>query len=127
MKKTKKMLILMMTFFLLILTVMTKTYATTFGDIMKQGDNFIASNDSNIKTLKDDGITNLSNTLYNILLIIAIIAAFIVGGILGIKFITEGVEGKADVKALLLPYFIGCIIIFGAFTIWKLVVLTLKQ
>lgn len=127
MKKTKKMLILMMTFFLLILTVMPKTYATTFGDIMKQGDNFIASNDSNIKTLKDDGITNLSNTLYNILLIIAIIAAFIVGGILGIKFITEGVEGKADVKSLLLPYFIGCIIIFGAFTIWKLVVLTLKQ
>ena len=127
MKKTKKMLILMMTFFLLILTVMPKTYATTFGDIMKQGDNFIASNDSNIKTLKDDGITNLSNTLYNILLIIAIIAAFIVGGILGIKFITEGVEGKADVKALLIPYFIGCIIIFGEFTIWKLVVLTLKQ
>lgn len=126
MKKNKKILILTMIFFLLILTVMPKTYATTFGDIIDQGDKFISSKDSKVSTIKEEAFSDLSDTLYNVLLIIAIIAAFIVGGILGIKFITEGVEGKADVKALLLPYFIGCIIIFGAFTIWRLVVLALK-
>ena len=126
MKKNKKILILTMIFFLLILTVMPKTYATTFGKIIDQGDKFISSKDSKVSTIKEEAFSDLSDTLYNVLLIIAIIAAFIVGGILGIKFITEGVEGKADVKALLLPYFIGCIIIFGAFTIWRLVVLALK-
>ena len=126
MKKTKKILILLIIFSILILTIIPKTYATTFGNIIDQGDKFISSKDSKVSTIKQEAFSDLSDTLYNVLLIIAIIAAFIVGGILGIKFITEGVEGKADVKALLLPYFIGCIIIFGAFTIWKLVVLALK-
>lgn len=126
MKKTKKILILLIIFSILILTIIPKTYATTFGDIIDQGDKFISSKDSKVSTIKKEAFSDLSDTLYNVLLIIAIIAAFIVGGILGIKFITEGVEGKADVKALLLPYFIGCVVIFGAFTIWKLVVLALK-
>lgn len=126
MKKTKKILILLIIFSILILTIIPKTYATTFGNIIDQGDKFISSKDSKVSTIKEEAFSDLSDTLYNVLFIIAIIAAFIVGGILGIKFITEGVEGKADVKALLLPYFIGCIIIFGAFTIWKLVVLALK-
>ena len=126
MKKTKKILILLIIFSILILTIIPKTYATTFGNIINQGDKFISSKDSKVSTIKEEAFSDLSDTLYNVLLISAIIAAFIVGGILGIKFITEGVEGKADVKALLLPYFIGCIIIFGAFTIWKLVVLALK-
>ena len=126
MKKTKKILILLIIFSILILTIIPKTYATTFGNIIDLGDKFISSKDSKVSTIQQEAFSDLSDTLYNVLLIIAIIAAFIVGGILGIKFITEGVEGKADVKALLLPYFIGCIIIFGAFTIWKLVVLALK-
>lgn len=126
MKKTKKILILLIIFSILILTIIPKTYATTFGNIIDQGDKFISSKDSKVSTIKEEAFSDLSDTLYNVLLIIAIIAAFIVGGILGIKFITEGVEGKADVKALLLPYFIGCVVIFGAFTIWKLVVLALK-
>ncbi len=124
--KCRKIILLVFTFLILMLTIMPKTYATTFGNIIEQGDKFINSKDSSIKTLKEDELNDLSNTLYNVLLIIAIIAAFIVGGILGIKFITAGVEGKADIKELLLPYFIGCIVIFGAFTIWKLVVLALK-
>lgn len=126
MKKTKKILILLIIFSILILTIIPKTYATTFGNIIDQGDKFISSKDSKVSTIKEEAFSDLSDSLYNVLLIIAIIAAFIVGGILGIKFITEGVEGKADVKALLLPYFIGCVVIFGAFTIWKLVVLALK-
>lgn len=124
--KCRKIILLVFTFLILMLTIMPKTYATTFGNIIEQGDKFINSKDPSIKTLKEDELNDLSNTLYNVLLIIAIIAAFIVGGILGIKFITAGVEGKADIKELLLPYFIGCIVIFGAFTIWRLVVLALK-
>ena len=35
---------------------------------------------------------------------------------------TSGIEEKAEVKAMLLPYVIGCVILFGSFTIWKVVV-----
>lgn len=37
------------------------------------------------------------------------------------------VEQKAKVKDSLLPYIIGCIVIFGAFGIWKLVLTILEN
>lgn len=65
--------------------------------------------------------------LYNALLIIGIIIAVIVGAILGIKFMMGSVGEKADIKKLLVPYVVGCIIVFGAFGIWKLVVTILAN
>ena len=70
-----------------------------------------------IKELKE-----LSDTIYNVLLIIGTVIAVIIGAILGIQFITGSVEQKAKVKDSLIPFIIGCVIIFGAFGIWKIVV-----
>lgn len=64
----------------------------------------------------------MSNTIYSILLAIGIVIAVIVGLLLGMKFITGGIEEKAEVKAMLVPYIVGCVVLFGAFTIWKIVV-----
>ena len=69
---------------------------------------------------------DLSNDLYNILLVVGIVIALIIGMILGIQFMTGSVEQKAKVKDSLIPYVAGCVVIFGAFGIWKLVV-TLMQ
>lgn len=38
-----------------------------------------------------------------------------------------GVDGRADVKKALTVYIIGCVVIFGAFGIWKLVVELIQQ
>ena len=38
----------------------------------------------------------------------------------------SSVEGKADVKKALVVYVIGCIAIFGAFGIWKLLLQLLE-
>lgn len=68
--------------------------------------------------------TNLSKTvknLYNILLAIAIVVAVIVGTYMAIKLITSSVEGKAQIMKMFTPYVIGCIVAFGAFGIWALV------
>lgn len=68
--------------------------------------------------------TNLSKTvknLYNILFAIAIVVAVIVGTYMAIKLITSSVEGKAQIKKMFTPYVIGCIVAFGAFGIWALV------
>ena len=35
---------------------------------------------------------------------------------------TGSVEQQADVKKLLVPYIAGCVVVFGAFGIWKIAV-----
>lgn len=47
---------------------------------------------------------------------------FIWGTIIGIQFIVASAEDKAKLKEALVPYIVGCIVIFGAFTIWSIVV-----
>ena len=76
--------------------------------------------------VNEDSLSDFSSQLYNILLAIGISAAVIVGGIIGIKLITSSVEQKAQVKKFLVPYVIGCIIVFGGFGIWKLAVTSLQ-
>ena len=71
-------------------------------------------------------IKNLSDIIYNVLLILGTVIAVIVGSVLGIQFITGSVEQKAKVKDSLIPFVIGCVVIFGAFGIWKLVITILR-
>ncbi len=72
--------------------------------------------------LMKDGISNL----FNITLTIAIAIAVVLAAVLGIKFLIGSVEEQAEIKQALIPYVAGCIVAFGAFGIWKLV-LTLIQ
>ena len=65
------------------------------------------------------------DTIYNILLTIGIALTVIIGGILGIKFMTASAEDKAKIKEAMIPYVIGCIVIYGAFFIWKTVIMVL--
>lgn len=67
-------------------------------------------------------LQNVIKSLYNILLVVAMAVAVITGLIIAIKFMTSSVEGKAEVKKVLLPYLISCAVTFGAFGIWKLIV-----
>lgn len=59
--------------------------------------------------------------MYNTLLLIGMVIAVIIGTIIGIKFMLSSVEEKAKVKEILLVYFIGCIVLVGAFSIWKII------
>lgn len=74
----------------------------------------------------EESLQNFSKTLYNIFLTIGVFVAVIIGGIIGIKLMTAGIEEKAQTKELLLPYVIGCITVFGGFAIWKIVVTILQ-
>ena len=73
-----------------------------------------------------DKLQDASNTIYNILLSFGVVIAVIIGMVLGIKFMTGSIEEQAKVKESLTPYIAGCIVIFGAFTIWKIVLEVLK-
>ena len=94
-----------------------------FGDIVSGADDFIQEGQNGTTvTPSNDDIKSVSDDIYFILLTIGIVAAVIVGGILGIQFMLAGAEDKAKIKEALIPYVIGCIVVFGAFTIWKIVV-----
>lgn len=78
-------------------------------------------------TISDGDLQDMSDILYNALLVIATIIAIIVGLVIAIQFMTGSVAEKAEVKKTLIPYIAGCIVIFGAFGIWKIVVDILSQ
>lgn len=105
------------------------TETHTAGEIIEGGKDFIQvgiDNKGNEK-ITSDSLKNLSNTIYNILLVVGIVVAIIVGLIMGIKFILGGIEEKAEIKTMVIPYIIGCIIVFGAFAIWQIVVNILQS
>ena len=99
------------------------TYSFGLSEVISSGDKFIQEGvqDTN-PTIEEDDLQEMSNLLYNALLIIAIAITVVWGMVIGIKFMTGSIEEKAKIKETLIPYIAGCIVIFGAFTIWSLVV-----
>ena len=74
-----------------------------------------------------NGLSDVSNTIYNILLTVGVIAAVLIGAVIGIKLMVSGIEGKVEAKQLLVPYVVGCVMIFCGFGIWKLIVTILQN
>ncbi len=93
--------------------------------LLTDSETFLGKGENN--KIKDESIQDFSKTMYNILITIATFVAVLVGGILGVKIMIASADEKAQVKELLIPYVIGCIVVFGAFGIWKLVVTILQN
>ena len=118
---------------LIIIIIISLTFspiseASFWGDIFGEGDSFLENgekqNDPNDPAASIDGskLKSEVNKLYNILLALGIVLSVLVGAILGIKYMFGSIEEQAKVKETLFPYLIGCIVIFSAFAIWKIVV-----
>ena len=92
-------------------------------DILSIGEDWETTGKANAnKTMNTDELNSMSSQLYNILLAVATVIAVIVGAILGIRFMTAGIDEKVKVKESLFPYLISVIVVFGSLGIWKLVV-----
>lgn len=103
-------------------------HAGFWGDIFKSGDEFLnEGKQSGDDVVDEDKVKEEFNKIYNILFAIGVALSVIVGAILGIKFMVGSVEEQAKIKETLIPYVIGCVIIFGAFGIWKLLVTLLSS
>ena len=111
--------------------------AFSFGEIFETGENFIETgenaylqieneiereNEKNKEQQRDEKLKEISSAIYNTLLGIGITLSVVVGAILGIKFMISSVDEKAQIKEALVAYVAGCVVIFGAFGIWKLVI-----
>ena len=67
-------------------------------------------------------LKGFSDTIYNILLTLGVIVAVVFAIILGIQYVMAAAEDKAQIKEAMIPFIIGCIVVFGAFAIWKALV-----
>ena len=96
------------------------------GGIVNGAGDFVNSGINQESPINTFALQSGSSILYNVLLTIGIAVALIWGLVLGIKFVTGSLEEKAETKKGLIPYVVGCVIIFGAFGIWRLVVTLLQ-
>lgn len=94
------------------------------GSVFSDADAFLDNpNGTAISNTIDEGkLKETSNFMYKLLMAVGIIVMFIVGTIIGIQYMVASAEDKAKVKESLVPYIIGCVVIFGAFTIWSIAV-----
>lgn len=93
--------------------------------VMKGAEDFLKDGSKN--PVKEEKLKETSNLLFNTLLGIALVVAVIVGMIIGIKFMVVSVDEKAKIKEQLIPYVVGCVVVFGAFGIWKLAITILSS
>lgn len=133
MKQTIKSKLLTIILLLFCIVTIWNQNVYALGEIIQSGEkfenakvNYIINGVHNDMEIQGKHLQEMSNTIYNILLLLGIIIAVIWGLVLGMKFMTGSIEEQAKVKESLIPYIAGCVIVFGAFTIWKLVLEVLK-
>ena len=127
MKKKTTFIFFMIIAFIILLSTNVIVQATSLSNIFGGAENFVNSGKANSENAINTEILNdTSNLIYNTFVIIGVCAAVIVGAILGLKFIMGSVEEKVKVKESLVPFIIGCVVLFGAFGIWRLVIVLLR-
>lgn len=114
----KKIITLVLIVLLINLVFLPNVYGIS--KMISDGDKFVSTGGTGVP-ISNNALKDTSSTIYNILLGIGIAVAVIVGAFLGIQFIFGSVEGKAKIAEALVPYIIGCAVVFGAFGIWKFV------
>lgn len=123
----KKMLFKVCLITLLILCNLS-VYSTTcmadgsLDDVMNNGNSFLNAGSGSSTMIDQNDLKSLSNFISGVLLTIAIGVTVITGAIMGLNFITQSIEEKAKVKESMVPWVIGIIVSFGAFTIWEVAV-----
>lgn len=94
----------------------------TIDQVMGAAENSISGANTE-NTISQSSLKNTIDLIYNILLAVGIIVAVVAGAILGVQFMVASADGKAELKERLVPYVVGCVVIFGAFGIWKIVMI----
>ena len=123
----KKMLFKICLITLLVLCSLS-LYSTTcmadssLDDIMNNGNSFLNAGSESSTMIDQNDLKSLSNFISGVLLTIAIGVTVITGAIMGLNFITQSIGEKAKVKESMVPWIIGIIVSFGAFTIWEVAV-----
>lgn len=115
-------------FFIILNIFIPKCKASFWSEIFDGGKEFVDTGKNAIEGSDADNyidtkeVKNQLDKIYNILFSLGVALTVIIGAILGIKFMIGSVEEQAKIKDSLFPYLVGCIVIYGSFGIWKLII-----
>ena len=94
----------------------TVTADTSFMDEARE---FLTAGEGGNNNIK---LSTPLEVINNLLLGIGIGVSVLIATVMGIKFIIGSVEQKAEIKEMLIPFVLGCVILFGAIGIFRLVI-----
>lgn len=103
---------------ILVIGLATSNHSYAIGSVFSDADNFLSKGDPVSSTISESQLKETSSFIFKLLTSIGIVVMFLIGTIIGIQFMVASAEDKAKVKEALIPYVVGCGVIFGAFTIW---------
>lgn len=128
---------IMVTLFCIILIILNQYNFVVASDISQQGQDWLNTGEANLpgnkvgtgtrnailKLLGKSGTSNEGfGALAGILTAIGVFVVLIVGVILGVRLMFTDPGKKAQAKEALIIYLVGCVIIFGALGIWKIII-----
>lgn len=100
----------------------------SFADISDDATSFIeAGNNATPSGANRAAMNSAVSEIAGLLTGLGIIVAVVVAAILGIQFMIGSTDQQAKVKESIIPYVCGCAVVFGALTIWQLVIRLLNQ
>lgn len=91
-------------------------------DAFSQAEDFLNTPPSSEVKISDNNIIEISKQIYKVVMILGIVVAAVIIMVLGIQFMTGSIEQQAKVKEMLVPFGVGCVVVFGSLTIWRIVV-----
>lgn len=125
-----KIIILLLIFQIIFVPI---SNASSTDEIINQGNDFLEEGRNNqlvkdeedniIGTILDKGeMQEAIDSVYSVVFTLGVALSVIIGAVLGIKFMIGSVEEQAQIKEMIIPYMLGCVVVFGAFGIWKIVI-----
>ena len=121
-KKIIKAIVLIGIIFGIIFYSKPVSAATTLGSMTKQAKSFISRGAKNQDKISYDKITDEFAALGQILTTVGAGVMVAVVTYMGIKYLTAGPEAQARLKVQLIGIVVSGVVIFGSYTIWKIVV-----
>ena len=114
MKKTVKMMSILLMSAILMMALSTTVMAGNAGALIGQLNPTYQDNGS--------GLTGIGQSIINIISVVAIVVAVIVLLVIGVKYMMGSASEKAEYKKTMIPYLVGAILVFGAGAIAQVVV-----
>lgn len=96
--------------------------ASTIGDAISGGKDFISAANPSSIPVNGGAATDVSSNIYNLFLGVAIVVAVVCATYLGVQYMVSSAMDKAKVKESALALALGCLVAFGAFGIWRVLV-----
>ena len=92
--------------------------------LIQNGDTFLEGGTTD--QLDNTALQNFSKSMFNILFAVGVVVSVITGALLGLKLMVSSIEEQVEAKKLIVPYVVGCVVLFGGFGIWKIIVTILQ-